>query len=448
MQIGMAKVDITPRVGIPLAGFGPFLNRVSIGIRDRLWARAIAVEQGGCRAVVVSCDLIGVSMETTRLVRELAAATVGLSADEVMVACTHTHSGPDTHHGLTGWGGFDPPYMELLPRRIAAAVEQAVDDLAEAELRHAEVPCEGIGLNREQDRDAPPLEEVLRGDWRPERRELTDTTCHVLAVVRDERLRGFLSYFSCHPVVCCQACRWIHGDYPGVATNLLEREHPGTVGLFLQGAHGDINSCCVHKPEQESLLALDVIAARYANAVRNGLVEAVPVEVDAVRASRSEVAFTRRPWDADEVRARLAREEALVGAADAMDEDREYRLAMVRKLGLQRVLDRLESGATLTPPVELHGIRIGPVALLASPFEMFRQIKVDVQAAAVSPVPLVVSVANDSQGYAPDKMAFERGGYAADQVPLMYGIAPFARLHDELPRALLELEDRLQYSTA
>ena len=97
----------------------------------------------------------------------------------------------------------------------------------------AEAPCEGIGLNREYDHDAP-LEEALRDQWRPARPELTDTTCRVLRVQAGGKLLGFASYFGCHPVVCCQETRYIHGDYCGVATNMLEREHPGSVGLFLQ----------------------------------------------------------------------------------------------------------------------------------------------------------------------------------------------------------------------
>ena len=46
------------------------------------------------------------------------------------------------------------------------------------------------------------------------------------------------------------------------------REFPGSVWGFLQGAEGDVNSGCVHKPEPESLLALDVFAGRFFNAVR------------------------------------------------------------------------------------------------------------------------------------------------------------------------------------
>ncbi|NLJ35983.1 MAG: hypothetical protein GX358_07130, partial [candidate division WS1 bacterium] len=160
MQFGFAKSDITPRVGVELSGFGPFLNRRSIAIRDRLWARAMAVCEGDRTIIVNSNDIIGVNRETAAQVRQLVTDATGVPGEAVMVHCTHTHSGPATGT-YSGWGETDLPYIELLPDRIAAACIQAVQSLQEATVSHAEVPCEGVGLNREYDIDAPPLEEVL-----------------------------------------------------------------------------------------------------------------------------------------------------------------------------------------------------------------------------------------------------------------------------------------------
>ncbi len=56
--LALAKAEITPQVGVELCGFGPFLNRHSVGLRDRLWARAMAVRAGERRAVVITCDLL------------------------------------------------------------------------------------------------------------------------------------------------------------------------------------------------------------------------------------------------------------------------------------------------------------------------------------------------------------------------------------------------------
>ncbi len=443
MRAGFAKTDITPRIGVELCGFGPFIQRRSVGIRDRLWAKAVALEHSGSTVVIVSCDLIGLSHSAVTQIRHLVQEATRLSADSIMVHCTHTHSGPCTA-SYTGWGERDNPYYEVLPGRVAEACIQAFGNLTPATISHAEVPCEGIGLNREYDHDSLPLEDVLQEDWRPSKPELTDTTCHVLTVHDVSGLMlGFMSYFGCHPVVCSEDGRYIHGDFPGVATNILEREHPGSIGLFLQGAQGDVNSCVVHQLEKEALLALDVIAGRYARAVRQGFFEAKRIEVDIIKSTHRMVNFTRKNLSIDDLRQALAPEEAVIHTPGASDESFEVRMAVVKEIALRKRIALMEAGEPTSQPVELHGIRLGPISLLCSPLEIFQAIKNEVLAKAVSEVPLVVGISNGDIGYAPDRTTAVKGGYAADMVPIIVGEFPFQDIHTELVHELLELEKQL-----
>jgi hypothetical protein len=447
MRIGFGRQDITPRVGVDLCGFGPFLCRHSIAVRDRLWARALAVEKDGVTAVVVACDLVGVTLAMTARARVLVQRETGLAPERLMICCSHTHSGPATGT-YSGWGEPDAPYCETLPARIARAVLQALGDLAEGTFGYAEAPCEGIGLNREYDQDAPPLADVLKDSWRPAKPELTDTVCRVLTV-RGENgaLRGFVSYFGCHPVTCCQTTRYIHGDYCGVATGMLERENPGSTGLFIQGAQGDVNSCVVHKPEAEALLALDVIAARYANAVRRGLQQAAPLAVNRVATHCERVVFPRKPWGAAELRSRLEACEQFLHRLDAHDDfsegNRSVRMEMVYALALRKMLARAERGEDLADPTEIMGLRLGPLSLLGSGFETMQAIKNDVVRAARGPHTWVAGLTNDTVGYAPDHTVAARGGYAADMVPLILGTLPYVGVHDELVAALLRTDRAL-----
>jgi hypothetical protein len=429
---------------VELAGFGPFRNRHSIAVRDRLWARALAAEQDGAITVVVSCDLIGPSRAMTREVRRLVTGAAGLPPEAIMVHCTHTHSGPSTGRCI-GWGDPDAPYLEILPSRIARACIEAVGNLREAVLSHAEVPCEGMSYNREYDVRPTDPNLVLREDWRPNKPELTDTTAHVVKAQTNGKLIGFLSYFGCHPVVCCEDTRYIHGDYAGVATNKIEQENPGATGLFLQGAHGDINTCFVHHPEAISLRALDVIAERYARSVRAGFAAAKPLPPGPIRCALREVTFTRKHWELDKLRAMLAEKESVLHAPKADDAADEVRMAMVYAIALRKLIALREAGQPFETPTEVQGIRLGPIELLASPAETFRAIKQEVVAQAKAPIPLVMSVTNEGVGYAPDReTAAKDAGYAAAFVPLMGGTVPFADIHGELARALLSLDAALQ----
>jgi hypothetical protein len=167
--------------------------------------RAAAFEVGDVRAVVVSCDLIGVTADIAAEVRALVGRKTGVPAGHVMVHCTHTHSGPNTGN-YGGWGNTDEPYLEILPGRIARACIGALERLHEVEALHAVSPCEGIGLNREYDQDAPPLEECLRDDWRPAKPELAGVFLAIDAELGQEGCSpSFLgSHFRVHEVRCGQ----------------------------------------------------------------------------------------------------------------------------------------------------------------------------------------------------------------------------------------------------
>lgn len=440
-KVGFGRVDITPRVGVELCGFGPFRQRYSTSIRDRLWARAMAVRHNSETVIIIACDLIGVPNELTAAVRKRVRAATGVVESGVMISCTHTHSGPAVRQGLTGWGQPDEPYLETLPARLSRAAIDAVNNLAEATIAHARVSCEGIALNRQYDRDAPPLEEVLRDNWRPAKPELTDTHCDIVTVHHGAKLAGFASSFGCHPVVCCAETRAIHGDFVGVATNWLEQEHPGATGLFLQGALGDVNSCVVHKTEHESMLALNVIAGRFARCIRAGVAAAEAIDFDRVDHAQESVRFSYRDFEPEKLGTMRAEQEAIFAAPDVDDSDRDVRMAMVYLAALRHIEAHLANGDTeFEPPAELQALKLGPITLLGAPLEIFQAIKNDVVRDAASEITLVLSVCNGMAGYAPDRTIAAAGGYAVNTVPMIFGHRPYARIHEELVEALLTLD--------
>ncbi len=441
MKIGFGKRDITPRLGVELYGYSGYLNRYATAVRDKLWARSMAASDGERTAIIVSCDLVFVTREISAEVRRLVARETGLDGSHVMVHATHTHSGPCVR--VDSRNAYDPPFMALLPRRIARSCIDALQSMQEADVFHARVPCNGMGTNRVYDKFSYG-EEALQEGFRPAKPELTDTTCHVLKVVAKKRMLGFASYFGCHNVVGGPGCTYIHGDYAGIATGMLEREHPGAVGLFLQGAEGDVNSAACCFDNNDVLPALDILAGRYARAVRNGMESAKPVEVDYIRVARRRVKFSRCTVPLGELRERLAKEESVLDDPDAHDADDACRWAVLRGEALRSIIERVERGVSFENETEVQGIRIGPLAFLGGPLEIFQEIKNDIVAKAAAPIPLVLSVTNDQQGYAVDRIAARNeSDYAARTVPLWKHTLPYADIHGELVAALLAIDGEL-----
>jgi hypothetical protein len=158
---------------------------------------------------------------------------------------------------------------------------------------------------------------------------------------------------------------------------------------------------------------------------------------------RQEVIFSRLPLTETELESRLAEQEAILQAPDASDESHDVRMATVYALALRRVLHRLRAGEPVAQLTEVQGFRLGPLALLGSPFEIFQEIKNEVREKARAPLPLVVGLCNDALGYATDCTVAARGGYAAEMVPLMQGSLPYQNIHGELVSALLDLDQAL-----
>src|SRR6185295_16183231 len=103
---------------------------------------------GRQRAILINLELCGTPHDQAARIRAAVAERTGCPAEQVFVTATHTHSGPSLG-GMIGWGVADPMYVETLPTRAADAAERACAAQKTVEWRYAEVPCEGIAINRE-----------------------------------------------------------------------------------------------------------------------------------------------------------------------------------------------------------------------------------------------------------------------------------------------------------
>lgn len=448
MQGGFSEFDITPRTGVQLFGFGPYLNRVSADVRDPLGTRAAVLRSDkGSLYVIIGCDLGALQTALVQKVREIVCAAIPeLTPERIMVCCSHTHSAPAIDSADRGWGHPDQTYMEILPWKIAQAAIDAFGKMEEVTCSAAVVPCRHIGVNRLYDNgNNTPLEEVLKDDWEPAHPEFTDTEAKIMRFDgADGSLKGFFAYFGCHPVVCCKQNNSIHGDYPGVAIHKLMKENPGSVGLFLLGGHADVNSGCVHREREESLAALDVLAERFAKAIRNGLEKAERIPEDMAVITHTIECSTRVNWDMAYLKEKKAEFEALLHRPEASDAGLEERRAAFKLQGVNKLIRDMESGAKTTITAEIYGLRIGDAEILGAPFEIMQAIKNETFSKAAAPFPMVVSMCNGSLGYAPDRTQLARTeSYEATTGPFILGQWALAAIHDELVSAFLEIDGEL-----
>ena len=97
LQAGVAQSVITPNLlkqrAVYMAGFGH--NRVAAGVHDDLYARCLALGVAAQTLVICSADLIGLFYDDVLTIRQTFQKRVPGSSF-LIIASTHTHTGPDT----------------------------------------------------------------------------------------------------------------------------------------------------------------------------------------------------------------------------------------------------------------------------------------------------------------------------------------------------------------
>ncbi|HUP76945.1 MAG TPA: hypothetical protein VM260_00190, partial [Pirellula sp.] len=132
-QAGAATSNITPDLGIEIVG--GFVPYPATHVHDELHARCLVLNDGKTKLALVVCDLLGmhrsVSMEARRLIQE----STGISPEQVLISCTHTHSA-GTALGERRYTSDQElsDYQRFVARRIADGVRRANNLLRSAEI--------------------------------------------------------------------------------------------------------------------------------------------------------------------------------------------------------------------------------------------------------------------------------------------------------------------------
>ena len=222
MKLGFGKNCITPKLGVELAGFGTYGKRTADELELDLYARAVALELDGVRAVLVECDLIGFTPELSRTIVSEIASRNGVSEDFVLLAVTHTHTGPATGV-LVSCGEYDVETMATIGGKVIAAADAAFSDLTEVI---------NVSINE------GPFPNTFAHNRQIDENYKKDESVRTIRIDRTGAKPVALVNYSCHPV-CALASHTMSADYPGFLCRHLE--DAGFEAMYFNGFCGNIN---------------------------------------------------------------------------------------------------------------------------------------------------------------------------------------------------------------
>jgi neutral ceramidase len=243
-RAGSASARITPDEFMWMAGYAS-RDRPADGKVTELYSKALVLESANnTRAVIITLDLVGIDRELSNEVRELIETRFSIPAAQVLLCCSHTHSGPVVKRNLgpLHYYRLDQSqrtqierYADKLRDTIVQVVGQAMSRMEPSSLAWG-VGQTNFAVNRRSNKepDGPKLRTLgqLAGP--------SDHDVPVLAVRNTKGdLTSILFGYACHATVLSDL-QW-SGDYPGYAQTELETRHPGCVALFFAGCGADQN---------------------------------------------------------------------------------------------------------------------------------------------------------------------------------------------------------------
>jgi hypothetical protein len=240
LRAGSARVDITPKVPVALAGYAG-RKGLSQGVHDPLFARVVAFEQGGRRLVIVSTDLIGFYGSSSETIRKTILTMCHLERSELFLAAIHTHSGPsvgsDEERGMPS----NIAYTKELGPTLAMAVDQALKQVTPARIGIGS-GWSPVGVNRRQPvTDNSGKTRIILGR---NPGVMTDREVQVLVVrpVDTDRPTAVLFAYPTHSTSLGPGNLLVSGDVHGLAEQFVESHlGHGLTAAALAGASGDID---------------------------------------------------------------------------------------------------------------------------------------------------------------------------------------------------------------
>lgn len=409
---GIAKANITPPVGMLMSGYGA-RKTPAIGVHDELYLIATYLNDGTTEAGLITMDLIDTDSKGTARIRKACANLTGVSTKNILVACSHTHGGPQTGiYGEDEGDDLKKSYTNNVIYKAAGALAEAKKNAVPVSVGHSRQDCH-IAVNRREKRpngdvvigtnfDGPivPYTDVIRFDCIDTRQPM--------AII--------FSYAS-HGTTLGGDNLLYTADYPGYAKKLVEQIIPAAIPSFVAACSADIN------PYPRGTFDLcERQGKRLGCAVSQAVLDIEEMKEDAkIAVASSNFRFRlENPPTLDEAKERLrkAKESAdkeiqeakKASGGKAVDEKMvlqwhtSYELRKAKSL-----VEALEKSDTdFTIPLETQAIAIGDCALVGMPGEIFVNIGIEVAEKSPFKRTIHISHANGSAGYVP----------TADQVPL------------------------------
>lgn len=398
---GFAEINYTPEIGIDLAGNYRGNDYASRGIHDPLFARAlVAVGETGEKVAIVSVDICSLKKDAVEFMRSTIASKTDIKPENIMISATHTHSGPVSDLNA-------PKAKEYLAKAAEAAV------LANERLKPTVLSVGHASENRiSHNRRLKCVDGTTHMCWEKFEPGFVigplgpiDPEVTTISVAQEGKPTGVIVNFACHATTLT-GNNWLYSaDYPGyLGESLRKIKGKDYIPMFLNGTCGNVTQVDyrVGFPDtyQECQRIGYMLGVSALEAIENEQVitgNVVKVSREMVPIKRITISEEQLEW-AKAVMKKVELEGMPPAQADGIP-DAQYAQDWIKMHEIQDQVDSLE----------VMVVRIGDIAFVGLPGEMFCEFGLDIKSRSPFKNTLVMGLTNDDRNYFPTKISFTEG---------------------------------------
>lgn len=410
-KAGAATMDITPQKPHFLHGY-PFVERISTGIHDPLLSSALYLTDGKEQVLFISNDIIYVDKNIVARIRQAIFEKTAVSASNIMIAATHTHSGPVTVECVISESDsvvpkVDVDYVKQMEAQTVKAACQAIENAAPAEIAFVTGDATGVGTNRHnpsgpKDMDVP-----------------------VMIVKNSENKEYIASMLVCsmHPTILHEDSTLYSSDFPYYVREKLQQDLLGKncPVIYFMGAAGDQSPRHVTRENTfEEARRIGTIVADSVLSQLNGNI--IYLSEQRIHALHTEIDLPRREFPAIEWSEyqRDILKERFESLKNSTADPKEIRTAEVDWFGAEELVflvkkahsNLLDEVYRNCLPAEIQIIRVGDWNFIAWPGEIFVEYALDLKELHKN-IALITYANGELQGYITTKEAVDKGFYEA-----------------------------------
>src|SRR5436305_6534125 len=254
--VGAASEDITPDGAVNLGGFGlgdgsvvpdAIIGRGGYGASqgERIAARAVVFDDGRKTIAIADIETQGMFAAYEDgpwglhdIAEQVAKDVPGLSADHILIASDHTHSGPDT---IGAWGGVPPAYLQYIHDQTVRAIEDAYASRRLADVRAGHSDASDLIYNQSC---SEALNQSKQPDYTGPDLCLTPGKDGMFRVVQVTAPGGQVvaTYVAYAAHATAGGGNGLHGDWPQFLSDTMTARYGG-VGVAMEGANGGTQPC-------------------------------------------------------------------------------------------------------------------------------------------------------------------------------------------------------------